>query len=82
MTLRRGENRGEDIMPNNPPKWMLELSPELMSRAARIAARLIEDGYSEEQAYEIALERLQEEDESEDEAIDETAESNDIYPPI
>lgn len=67
--------RDEDIVPNNPPKWMLELSPQLMDRAARIAAQLIDDGYSEEQAYEIALERLQEEENEPLESI----ESTDLY---
>ena len=63
--------RDEDIVASNPPTWMSESSPRLLERAAGIAERLIAEGYSEEQAYEIALERLQDEDED-DEAIDET----------
>lgn len=68
--------RSEEIVPNNPPTWMSELSPRLMEQAADVAARLIEEGYSEEQAYEIALERLEEEDE--DEATN-AREDTDIY---
>ncbi len=48
-------------VPGNPPGWITEMNPDLMQRAAEIAATLIEEGYNEEQAYEIALERLQEE---------------------
>lgn len=51
----------DDLEPVNPPDWLKEMNPDLLARAAEIAARLIDEGYSEEQAYEIALERLQEE---------------------
>ena len=48
----------------NLPDWMIEKHPEQLQKIAGDAQRLIqEEGYSEEQAYEIALERLQEEDE-------------------
>jgi uncharacterized protein YdaT len=56
-----------EITPDNPPDWMSDLNPEILQRAAEIAAQLIEEGYSEEQAYEIALERLEEEGGGEEE---------------
>lgn len=46
----------------NLPDWMLEKHPEAMDKIARYAQELIQnDGYSEEQAYEIALERMKDE---------------------
>ena len=57
------------INSSNPPDWMLEETPKMMQRASEIAARLIEEGYAEEQAYEIALERLQDEDLSEEDNL-------------
>lgn len=52
----------DDILPENPPEWFSDMNPR-MRRAEEIARRLIEEeGYSEEQAYEIALERLPVED--------------------
>lgn len=39
-----------------------KMNPDVMARAAEIAQRLIaEEGYGEEQAYQIALEQVQEE---------------------
>jgi hypothetical protein len=56
--------RSEDLIPPevNAPEWMAEIDPSVMQKAAAIASRLIEEeGYSEEQANQIALERAQEE---------------------
>jgi hypothetical protein len=44
----------------NIPGWMIEKHPDSMDRAARLAAQLInEEGYSEEQAFQMALEQIQ-----------------------
>lgn len=50
-----------EISANNPPEWMLD--ERMLQKAAEISARLVAEGYSEEQAYEIALERLQDDGE-------------------
>ena len=51
----------------NLPDWMLEKHPEELEKIAGFAQRLVQDeGYSEEQAYEIALERMREEEEPSD----------------
>lgn len=47
----------------NLPDWMIEKHPEQFDKIAADAQHLIQqEGYSEEQAYEIALERLREEE--------------------
>lgn len=53
----------------NPPEWMVQGSPKMMERASEIAAKLVEEGYSEEQAYEIATESLQDEEVIEEDTI-------------
>jgi hypothetical protein len=53
---------GSEVDVSNPPEWMVQGSPKMIERASEIAARLIEDGYSEEQAYEIAVETLQDDE--------------------
>ena len=51
----------------NLPDWMIEKHPEALDKIAGFAQRLVqEEGYSEEQAYEIALERMREEEEPSD----------------
>lgn len=51
----------------NLPDWMLEKHPEQLNKIGDYAQRLVqEEGYSEEQAYEIALERMREEEEPAD----------------
>ncbi len=51
----------------NLPDWMLEKHPEELEKIAGYANTLVQkEGYSEEQAYEIALERMREEEEPSD----------------
>lgn len=48
----------------NLPDWMIEKHPEALDKIAGYAQKLVQqEGYSEEQAYEIALERMREEEE-------------------
>jgi hypothetical protein len=53
-----------NVEASNPPEWMTK--PRMLERASEISAKLLEEGYSEEQAYEIALERLQGDENLED----------------
>jgi hypothetical protein len=54
----------------NLPDWMIEKHPEQLDQIAADAQKLVQqEGYSEEQAYEIALERLREEEEPVDTAL-------------
>jgi uncharacterized protein YdaT len=63
----------------NLPDWASETrGPELLDRAAKIMDDLIAEGYSEEQALEIALERL-EQDEKEEKELEDL---NNIVTPI
>jgi hypothetical protein len=58
----------DEVNASNPPDWMVD-GPKMMQTASEIAARLVAEGYSEEQAYEIALERLQDEENIEEDTI-------------
>jgi uncharacterized protein YdaT len=70
-------NEIDEVNASNPPDWMVAGAPKMMQTAAEIAARLVAEGYSEEQAYEIALERLQDEENIEEDTIH-TVEETDL----
>ncbi len=59
----------DEVDASNPPDWMVQGAPKMMETAAEIQGRLIAEGYSEEQAAEIALERMQDDETIEDETI-------------
>jgi uncharacterized protein YdaT len=67
----------DEVNASNPPDWMVDGAPKMMQTASEIAARLVAEGYSEEQAYEIALERLQDEENIEEDTIH-TVEETDL----